>query len=123
MVVVARMVGLVERVALSIVPVLERLPRVALRPTVPLLAPLTSAGLIAAWLPIIRMAVVTRRTAVTAAARWPVAAAGAVGMRRFHCAGYRPRDSGCPWGCSRLLSDTRPADDRSVVATAIVIDR
>ena len=56
MVVVARAVGLVERVALSIVPALERLPWVALRPTVRLLAALTSAGLIAARLPRLELA-------------------------------------------------------------------
>jgi hypothetical protein len=102
MVVMTRAVGLVERVARPIVPVLERLALVALGvalgPTIPLLGTLTTTRLFTPGLPVIRVTVLPWRAAVTAAAGRPIAAAGSVGMRRFHWPGYRPQDSGCPWG-------------------------
>lgn len=43
-------------------------------------------------LPIVGLAMMTRRPArTTARTRRPTAASGPIGMGRFHCAGYRPR--------------------------------
>jgi hypothetical protein len=83
MVVVTLTVISVECVALSIVGILKRLAVTALRPTISLLAALTSTGLIAPRLPVIRVTVVPRWAAV-AAARRAIAAARSIGVRRFH---------------------------------------
>jgi len=83
------------------VALLERLPLpltgAALRPTIALLllAALTKTALVAPWRAVVGMTMVPRRAAAT---RRTVATTRTIGVRRFHCPGYRPRDGGCPWG-------------------------